>query len=113
MEDGSSAAGGEGALADGCAGDDAAARRRWLSAKPSAAVSRCPPLRWTVLVKSTVMLTEMVFMTPERGPGPRTVVAVGPPRENSAPEGRFSEALGRETQAISAGSTHWSMMSSL
>ena len=50
------------------------------------------------------MLTEMKLLTPERGPGPRTVIAVGPPRTDS--ECRIIDgALGRGSQALSAEST--------
>ena len=94
-------AGGDGAAAAGCVGDEAAARCVECTGS-SAAAARRPRLR-TVLVKFTVMSEKMGFLAPERGPGPRTVVAVGLPRGNSSASS-VDGALGSGSQAHSAGS---------
>ena len=54
--------------------------------------------------RSTMMLTEMKLLAPERGSGPRTVIAVGPPRGYSSASSAHG-ALERGSQALSAGST--------
>mgnify|MGYP004200391073 CR=1 FL=1 len=54
-------------------------------------------------MKYTVMSEKIGFLAPERGPGPRTVITVGPPRTDS--ECRIIDgALGLVSQALSAGS---------
>ena len=101
--DGSTSAGGEGALADSCAGDDAAARRRWLREMPSVAVLRRRSGSMDGVDEVHGDVGEDRVLGSGVRPRPANGSRVGPPRRNSSPSSEHG-ALGRGSQALSAGS---------
>ena len=56
--------------------------------------------------------TEMMLSFPWRGSGPRSIIAVSPPRKNSAAE-KAAGAPGRSSQASTAGSKHGNIMAKI